>query len=333
MAEIKLQDVEFMESELKTKKIRMREAPDPVGASYEKLLRRHDRTKKVYPVDPYVEVYQFRDNLYCLFSESLDGMGDPWSFLILGPEKAMLIDTGFGLGNLRGLVEQLAGPLPLIVVNTHYHFDHAYGNYQFDKIYCSEYEVPAMETKLTPHVWDYLFDEADRCIWTEFDRNDLVPYREYEIVGCPDGYLFDLGGGYQVGMVHLPGHTAGHAAYLDKHNRILFAGDAACIGNLGITGDPVNKVYGDMATVTNFRTALVKLTARNDEFDQVFPSHSVLELDKVVLDNILEACDKILDNPACCDSLCVKVRGGVEREFCNRMIYRTGNLTDSKDTV
>ena len=65
MAEIKLQDVEFMESELKTKKIRMREAPDPVGVSYEKLLRRHDRTKKVYPVDPYVEVYQFRDNLYC----------------------------------------------------------------------------------------------------------------------------------------------------------------------------------------------------------------------------------------------------------------------------
>ena len=333
MAEIPISSDKKIHTEIKTRKLRRREPEDPVGISYEKLLREHDRTKKVYPVDPYAEVYRFRENLYGIYSESLDGMGDPWSFLIKGPQKAMLIDTGFGLGNLKGLVEAIIGTMPLIVVNTHYHFDHAYGNYQFEKIYCHEYEVPAMKTKLSPHVWDYLFDESGHCVWTQFERSDLVPYREYEIVGCPDGYLFDLGENYLIELVHLPGHTAGHAAYLDRNNRILFAGDAACIGNLGITGDPVNPVYGEMATVTNFRAALAKLTARNDEFDVVFPSHSVLDLDKVVLTNILETCDKILDNPAGCDSLCVKVRNGVEREFCNKMIYRAGNLTYCMETV
>lgn len=333
MAEISIRKFTPMETELKTKKFRIRESEDPVGLSYEKLLRKHDKTRKVYDINPYAEVYRFRENLYCIYSESLDGMGDPWSFLILGPEKAMLIDTGFGLGDLKGLVKELAGEMPLVVVNTHYHFDHAYGNYQFERVYCHEYEVPAMKTKLTPHVWDYLFDEGGKCVWTEFDRGDLIPYKEYEIVGYPDGYSFDLGGGYEVEMVHLPGHTAGHAAYLDKRNRILFAGDAACIGNLGITGDPVNPLYGKAATVTRFRDALAKLTARNDEFDTVFPSHSVLDLDKVVLSNILETCDKILDNPAACDSMCIKVRNGVEREFCNKMIYRAGNLTYSMETV
>ena len=52
-----------------------------------------------------------------------------------------VIDTGFGIGDFKGLVRKLVGDKPLIVVNTHSHYDHAYGNCQFERCYCSEAEV------------------------------------------------------------------------------------------------------------------------------------------------------------------------------------------------
>lgn len=145
---------------------------------YYKILREFSTLKQFYPeIDPYAEVYRMRDNVYACFSESLDGAGDVWSFVIDGPGKAMVIDTGFGIGDFKGLVKKLVGDKPLIVVNTHSHYDHAYGNCQFERCYCSEAEVARMEKKNNPHIWDYLFDENGNCRFTEFDRNDLVKWR------------------------------------------------------------------------------------------------------------------------------------------------------------
>jgi glyoxylase-like metal-dependent hydrolase (beta-lactamase superfamily II) len=90
-------------------------------------------------------------------------------YLLLGLEKVLLIDTGFGVGDLKGLVDQITGGTPLVVVNTHAHFDHTYGNIQFDSLYCHDYEVPRLIAKQNPHIWDYLFDEQGNCIWIEFD--------------------------------------------------------------------------------------------------------------------------------------------------------------------
>ena len=98
-----------------------------VSYTYMKRLREHDDTRKVYDCDPYVEVYQFRDNLYGLFIPNCDGAGDMWQWLTIGPEKCLLVDTGFGLGDTRALVETLAPGKEIIVVNTHDHYDHAFG--------------------------------------------------------------------------------------------------------------------------------------------------------------------------------------------------------------
>ena len=177
----------------------------PINWAYEKLLRGQSKIKKNYPVDPYVEVYQFRDNLYGIFSESLGGMGDPWIYLIVGPEKAMLIDTGYGAGNLKGPVKEIIGNMPLIVVNTHAHRDHALGNFWFDMVYCHEYEVPALKAQMNPDNWDQFFDKEGNCLYTEFDKEDIVPYKEYEIVGIANGHVFNLGGDYDIELMHLLG--------------------------------------------------------------------------------------------------------------------------------
>ncbi len=333
MAEEALDKQRPINSPLKSRRFLWREPEYPVRWAFLRELREHNKTKKVYDVNPYAEVYQFRDNLYGILTESLDGMGDPWMYLIVGPEKAMLIDTGFGVGDLKGLVREMTGDMPLIVVNTHAHFDHAYGNCQFDRVYCHDYEVRRLEAKRNPHIWDYLFDENGRCIWTEFDRRDIVPFHEYEIIGCPNGHIFNLGQDYEIELIFLPGHAPGHAAYLDKHNRILFAGDDACYGSIFIPGPEPGDPYGRYATVSAFRDELATLVARRNEFDGLYPGHGVVDMGTIMLVNILEACDKVIADPENCDEKRQVTFGDHTFTRYNKMVYQSGYLSYSPKGV
>lgn len=334
MAEERMEIQRRMCSEVRTNRTRYREPEDPVRWAYEQLLRSHDKTKRIDPIHPYAEVYQFRDNLYGIYTESLDGMGNVWSFLTVGPEKALLIDTGFGLGNLKGLCEKLSGGREIILVNTHSHFDHAYGNFPFGRVYCSEYEVPLLQSKNNPHIWDYLFDENGRGIWCDFDRSDLVAWRDYEITGVPDGHCFDLGGGYEVELVHMGGHTPGHAGFLDKRNRIFFPGDDGCIGNVGVGAGPDRDgPFMEKATVTELRANLARLVARRAEFDSLFPSHGIVDVGPIMLNNLLEACDRVLADPAHPSEIRENEFDGHKHvQYCE-YVYHSGFLCYTPDRV
>ena len=55
-------------------------------------------------------------------------------YLVTGTDKALVIDTMYGQEDLKEAVKNLTD-LPLMLVNTHGHFDHTYGNLYFDKAY------------------------------------------------------------------------------------------------------------------------------------------------------------------------------------------------------
>lgn len=289
-----------IQSDLPIKRVYQREPINAASWAYMKLLRETSKIRKIYPVDPYLEVYQFRDNLYGFLAESADGMGDVWMYLILGPEKAMLIDTGFGIGDLKGLVHELAGDREIIVVNTHDHFDHSHGNCQFDRVFCSEYEKPALE-KQDAHIWDYLFEEDGVTgIWAEFDRRDIIDWKPYEIVGCEDGTEFDLGDGYIVELIHMGGHTAGHAGFLDRHDRIFFAGDDVNSMRISVRGPRPGDICPEYASINKLRKNFCRLEARLSEFDHVFSSHFITDIESYVIISCRETCDAILEDPVGC---------------------------------
>jgi len=223
--------------------------------------------------------------------------------------------------------------MELIVVNTHSHFDHAYGNCQFDKVYAHEAEVPALLSKRNPHIWDYLFDEEGNCIWTEFDRADIVPFKEYEIIGCPDGHIFNLGGDYEIELMFYPGHTCGHAAYLDKKNRILFAGDQCIYGSLSIGGGAPDDPYRKNASITALYKELCKIVSRMDEFDSVFPGHGVLDVSPEMLLNIKDACERVLKDPTKCDKVTEREMHGKKMVRYNTMVFLSGYLSYGPDQI
>lgn len=283
-------------NDLKMKRVYQKESINETCWAYMKMLRESNKTKKVYDVNPYAEVYQFRDNMYGILIESADGMGDAWIYLTIGPEKALLVDNGFGIGDLKGLVDEITGGMPIIAVVTHGHYDHAYGSCQFDKVYCHKYEAPSLISQ-TGHIWDYLFEDGGRGIWAEFDRTAIVPFKEYEVVACPDGYIFNLGGDYEVELVFLGGHSPGQAGFLDKKNHILFAGDDIISMRVGVGGPRPGVPYGEYATITAFRNNLEKLVKRLDEFDHVFPGHFICDIESSVVANMLDACNDVLKDP------------------------------------
>lgn len=319
----------FIKSELKSHRI-LWEKEHPIRWPYMKLLREYSTLKEFYPqIDPYVEAYKMRSNVWALFQESMDGAGDVWMYVVEGPERVLLIDTGFGVGDLKGLVQHLTGrSKEILVANTHHHYDHAYGNAQFEACCCHQDEVFSMQKNRDPHIWDYLFDENGKNIYTEFDRRDIIPYREYRLIPVPSGYRFDLGGGYEVEAVPLRGHSAGQCAYLDHHNHILFTGDITHIGS-GHPDDPC----ADNCTVETLWRDMQAVVSRLDEIEAVFPGHGMLDVTSSILQYELDALERIMKAPENADFMQTIICNGQEQMQYAMNIYQGTAVTYKMDNV
>ena len=66
-------------------------------------------------------------------------------FLIEGSDRAVLFDTGLDIFDIRKYVSKLTKK-DLVVVNSHFHPDHANGNHHFDKVHIGEKDVPTFTT-------------------------------------------------------------------------------------------------------------------------------------------------------------------------------------------
>src|SRR5699024_9041413 len=59
------------------------------------------------------------------------------SFLLIGEEKVVLIDTGLGIDNIKRVTDQLTDQ-PITVITTHVHTDHIGSHREFKSIYVHE---------------------------------------------------------------------------------------------------------------------------------------------------------------------------------------------------
>ena len=298
----------------KAKRLKWGPPQNEISWAYMKMLREGDSTCTVYEENPYVEVYRLRDNVYGLFNQNNDGMGDVWMYVLIGPERAMVIDTACGLGDQKALINRITGGMPFVVVNTHLGPDHSFGNIQYDRVYCHEYEVDNIKSRVKPGMFDYLFDRDGNNIWLDFDREDLPEYRDYELVGVEDGHLFNLGGDYDVELVWTGGHAAGHAMYLDRKNGYLFAGDDVCSDVISCGGGPKEGMfYQEFCNIETYWENLKKLLERIDHISYLFPGHFMVNLESRVLLDIFDALGEILDAPDKCHFVQESINGKGEK--------------------
>jgi glyoxylase-like metal-dependent hydrolase (beta-lactamase superfamily II) len=173
-------------------------------------------------------------------------------FLFEGSDRALLVDTGFGGGDLKAVVGGLTQK-PLIVVNTHADGDHTGCNGQFDKIH------------LHP---------------SEFAQYFKQPPKNPEVRPLQDGEVLDLGG-RRFEVILIPGHSAGSIALLDRENRLIVTGDT-------ISEGPVF-MFGTFRSFPAYKVSLQRLAALSGAFDTIYPSHGPFPVGKETIGKLLAA--------------------------------------------
>lgn len=222
---------------------------------------------------------------------ALDEFGTDIIYLVEGEQRAMLVDTGAGIGPLRETLRALTDK-PVFVVNTHGHVDHALGNYEFDEVYISERDEWMIEPS-------YMTKER----WEEFCGREMKEpgYTGPDLTGRelqlkrPSGYIaegkrFDLGG-REFEAIGISGHTPGSMVFLDSKNRILISGDS-------VVSTPILIFDTYSTSVEEYFEGLKKLAARQEEFDLILPGHFLRPIGKKYLFDLMECAEEILEGSA-----------------------------------
>lgn len=221
------------------------------------------------------------DGVWCIEDHGSDNM-----YLVEGKEKALLIDTGLGVAKLNDFVKTLTR-LPVIVINTHGHPDHAGGNYQFKSVYAHPLEFAAIKqtssTESRKRAVENMMRGATAADMVSIEEAVKMPTAE--LIPLKDGQVFDLGG-RKIEVIETPGHTPGEIVLLDSANRIAFTGDNdnALVWLFLPTCRPL-EVY---------LQSLKKLQQRDGEFDTIMPGHG-LPLPKSFVGEQVICAERILD--------------------------------------
>lgn len=149
-------------------------------------------------------------------------------YLIEGTEKAMLVDTGCGIGSLKEYVQTLTEK-EVEVVLTHGHVDHASGTDGFERIYMN----PLDEEVYHRHTGEGFYYTGVKVMAGKRQYERVYPYLKLpvqrEMLPLTEGMRFELGG-VTLECYAAYGHTSGSMAILIPQERILIIGDA-CTGN------------------------------------------------------------------------------------------------------
>ena len=179
------------------------------------------------------------------------------SFLFIGQTKALLIDSGFGTGDLKAVVEELTA-LPMMLVSTHADGDHIGCNKLFEKAYMH----PA-----------------------EYDRYHCGAGAGLQAEPLWEGEQIDIGG-RSFEVILIPGHTPGSIALLDAQNRILIAGDSIQAGTV--------YMFGPGRNMPAYIQSMKRLEAMAGRYDTIYPSHGPIPVMPGIIPALVAGAQRVL---------------------------------------
>lgn len=161
------------------------------------------------------EVKKLNGQLYLIKDKA-----ECYSTLLIGKERALVWDTGAGIGDLKAEIRKLTS-LPLLVIASHGHFDHIGGSAQFAQVYMNEKDRVILDTydKTTLNRWlhELCPDEAEKAAY--FKTNNWTNIKNIVFD------RFDLGNLF-CHIIPLPGHSMGSIGVYIPAFRLLLSGDA-----------------------------------------------------------------------------------------------------------
>lgn len=211
------------------------------------------------------------------------------SWLIEGSKSALLFDTGLGVADIRQVAEEIT-PLRLVVVNSHYHFDHTGGNHLFGEFAIHRLGAELVARPIPPEESAEYMAYARRLLgaWGPYKAADELYFhlltaermiRPFPEGFDPDGYrivptvptrlleegdVLDLGG-RTLRVLHTPGHTADCICLLDEANGLLFGGDTINTGPI--------YAHAEDSDLEDFARSTARLADMAGAYRRVFVCH------------------------------------------------------------
>lgn len=156
------------------------------------------------------------------------------SYLLIGRDYALLIDTGLGIGNIKAEVDVLTD-LPVKVVTTHVHWDHIGGHASFHDISVhgddAEWLIKGLPMPIGVLRSNIMRESFTKDAPEGFDINQYNVYIGNPTRLLTDNDIIDIGG-RKVKVIHTPGHSPGHICLWEQDRGYLYTGDLIYSGTL-----------------------------------------------------------------------------------------------------
>ena len=249
--------------------------PRPAYANYQK----HEAG------DDWFEVYEVEPDVFAIYEPFQ--WQEVISYLIVGSGSAVLFDTGNGIGDIKTVVDRLTDR-PVRVINSHSHFDHIGGNYQFEDI-LSVSTVFAVSRAKGMRSDELLMEVSPEALCKGLPqgvRREDHQTRPYAISKkLVDGNVLDIGG-RKLQVIRLPGHTDDSIALLDRDAGLLWSGDSFYEGPIWL--------FFPETDLAAYRESVAKLALLAPGLKAVFPAHNTPGADPALLVKLHDNLDRVL---------------------------------------
>ena len=241
--------------------------------------------EKVETSQTWYDVYRLHDWLYAIYEGGQ--YDEALMYLVIGDERAVVVDGGTGIGRLDLLVEELTDK-PCFLLLTHTHNDHIGGCKDFDEIAVYD-DAMSRESAAEGLGRDKMGEiiEGDNVI-REFppgfdpDSYYAPPYTVTRWLR--DGDRVELGG-RTLEVIYTPGHSSDHLCLLDRGSRYLWTGDLLYTG--GVT------TYLPGGDHDSFIESCRRLVDLMPHYDMLLPAHNEPLVEKEIMVELMKAAEDI----------------------------------------
>lgn len=230
--------------------------------------------ERVSVSDSWFQVYRVAPDVYAIYEPNQ--FQEVISYLIVGSSRALLFDTGLGIGDIRSITRALT-PHQVVVLNSHTHYDHTGGNAAFDSILAVN--TPYTRTNALGFKHDVVKGEvAPNALCAPlpegFDATSYAVRRWMPTQLIGDGERINLGNRV-LEVLQVPGHTPDAVALLDSAAGFLWTGDSFYEGPIWL--------FAPETDWAAYARSVDRLAALVPRLTRVFAAHNVASSDPQLL--------------------------------------------------